>query len=368
MVHDAATAELRVVAALGAKLGRLPTIRVDDESSVTARVFRTLRPVILEAGDKLSKAEAAQRDGALLSVPIVWSTARGREPLGVVNISGRKPGHPFTAGDQKLIAAIATQVGNAIQNARLVRASLSQQRLVHEMQLAHDLQMKLLPSGDALAPDARAAARVVPAESVGGDLYNLFRMGRGRVGALIGDVSGHGYQAALIMALVMSASAIHAQATADPGEALKALLGSLREELATTEMFLAAFYAVIDRNNGTLRYANAGHPSAFVVRGDGSAERLRALDPPLGMSDEPPSTARLKWNPDGDLLLLFTDGVSDARNRKGERFGESRVVDSVKKHRADTPSAIVDRVFRAVDRFAGGARFPDDLTVIVVKS
>ena len=203
---------------------------------------------------------------------------------------------------------------------------------------------------------------------MGGDLYNLFRLGRSRVGVLIGDVSGHGYQAALIMALVMSASAIHAQTTADPGETLNALLASLREELASTEMFLAAFYAVIDRNNGTLRYANAGHPSAFVIRADGSVERLLALDPPLGMTDESPSATKIKWNPEGDLLLLFTDGVSDARNRKGERFGETRVLELVKKHRADAPSAIVERVFKTVDRFAGGAHYRDDLTVIVLKS
>ena len=87
------------------------------------------------------------------------------------------------------------------------------------MQLAHDLQMKLLPSADVVAPDAEASARVVPAESVGGDFYHLFPLGPGRTGVMIGDVSGHGYRAALIMALAMSASAIHAQATDDPGGA-----------------------------------------------------------------------------------------------------------------------------------------------------
>ena len=99
------------------------------------------------------------------------------EPLGVVNLSDRRSGQPFTAGDQKLIAAIATQIGTAIQNTRLVRASVEQQRLSHEMQLAHDLQMKLLPTIAIVAPDAMVAARVVPAESVGGDFYNLFHLG-----------------------------------------------------------------------------------------------------------------------------------------------------------------------------------------------
>ncbi len=368
LVYDAPSRELRVVAALGARPASLPSISVDDECSITARVFRTMYPEIAEAVDDPCPQEREHRDGAMLSVPIIWSTARGPQPLGVVNLSGRRGGQPFTAGDQKLIAAIATQIGTAIQNTRLVRESIAQQRLTHEMQMAHDLQMKLLPAGAELAPDADAAARVVPAESVGGDLYNFFRLRRGRVGALLGDVSGHGYQAALIMALVMSASAIHSKATSDPGAMLDAVIGSLREELAATEMFLSAFYAVIDRSNGLLRYANAGHASAFLVHGDGSSERLPALDPPLGLTADPPRTAKRRWDAAGDLLLLFTDGVSDARNRSGERFGEQRVLDVVCAHRTEASAAVVDRVFRAVESFLDGARAPDDLTVIVVRS
>jgi sigma-B regulation protein RsbU (phosphoserine phosphatase) len=286
----------------------------------------------------------------------------------VVNLSGRRGGLPFTAGDQKLIAAIATQIGTAIQNARLVRASVAQQRLSHEMQMAHNLQMKLLPGGVELTPDADAAARVVPAESVGGDLYNLFRLGRGRVGLLVGDVSGHGYQAALIMALVMSASTIHSKASTDPGAMLAAVLGSLRDELADTEMFLSAFYAVVDRSTGTLRYANAGHPSAFILHADGEAERLLALEPPLGLGGNAPATAKHKWDAAGDVLVVFTDGVSDARNRSGERFGEERVLDLVRRHRAEASRAVVDRVFEALQAFIGRERVRDDLTVVVLRS
>jgi phosphoserine phosphatase RsbU/P len=368
LVHDAPAGVLRVVAALGAQPAALPSIRTDNPCSVTARVFRTMHPEIVEAGESPCPEEVAHRDGALLSVPVLWTTTRGAEALGVVNLSGRRGGHPFTAGDQKLIAAIATQIGTAIQNTRLVRASLEQQQLVHEMQMAHDLQMKLLPAGGELAPDADSAGHLIPAESVGGDFYNFFRPGRGRVSVLLGDVSGHGYRAALIMALVMSASAIHSKTTADPGETLGAVLATLREELLATEMFLSAFYAVIDRSAGTIRYANAGHPSAFIVHADGTSERLLALDLPLGLGAESPSTAKHRWDAAGDLLVLFTDGVSDARNRKGERFGEQRVLEIVKHHRADASAAIVRRVFDAVQEFLNGARFRDDLTVVVVRS
>jgi sigma-B regulation protein RsbU (phosphoserine phosphatase) len=304
----------------------------------------------------------------MLSVPILWTAPDGGQPLGVVNLSDRRSGHPFTAGDHKLVAAIATQIGTAIQNARLVRASLSQQRLLQEMQLAHDLQMKLLPRVSVAAPDAEVAARVVPADSVGGDFYHLFPLAHGRTGVMIGDVSGHGYRAALIMALAMSAAAIHAQATDDPGEMLRALLGSLREELETTEMFISGFYAVVDRDARLLRYANTGHPHAFVIRADGTVDRLRAIDPPLGMVDEPPGAASRQWDSGLDLLVLFTDGISDARDRRGRRLGEQVVLDTVVTHRTAAPAEIVDRVFEVLTLHTGDTPLRDDLTLIVTRS
>jgi sigma-B regulation protein RsbU (phosphoserine phosphatase) len=370
LVHDRATDTLRPVAVLGAKGAEVVPIAVDDPLAVSARVFRERHSVLADAGELETEAERSFRRGAILSVPIMWTAPapRGPEPLGVVNLSDRRSGLAFTAGDQKLMAAIATQIGTAIQNARLVRASVDQQRLAREMQLAHELQMKLLPPGEVVAPDAQVAARVVPAESVGGDFYNLFRLGGSCTGVMIGDVSGHGYQAALIMALTMSASAIHAQATADPGATLHSLFNSLHDELSTTEMFISAFYGIVDPGRGELRYANNGHPHAFVLAPDGSVERLAAADPPLGMTGNRPATIRRRWEKGEDLLFLFTDGVSDARNRAGDRLGEDRVLETAVRYRASDPAAILRRVFDVVDRHAAAAPLRDDLTVVVLRS
>jgi sigma-B regulation protein RsbU (phosphoserine phosphatase) len=368
LVHDRVTDTLHAVAVLGASPEAVPPVAVDDQRSVSSRVFRTLHPQLTEPEGESCLSEAPYREGAMLSVPILWTAPDGGTPLGVVNLSGRRHGQPFTAGDQKLVAAIATQIGTAIQNARLVRASLSQQRLVQEMQLAHDLQMKLLPNPAVVGPEAVVAARVVPAESVGGDFYHLFPLGPERTGIMIGDVSSHGYRAALIMALAMSASAIHAQATDDPGIMLRALHESLQEELESTEMFISGFYGVIDRAAGLLRYANTGHPHAFVVTGPGEAERLPALDPPLGMVDDPPSAAQRTWRRGEDLLLLFTDGISDARDRAGRRLGEGIVLETVVAHRTASPADIVDRVFEMLAMHTGDTPRRDDLTLVVVRS
>ncbi|HKW49444.1 MAG TPA: GAF domain-containing SpoIIE family protein phosphatase [Gemmatimonadaceae bacterium] len=368
LVHDPETDTLQVVAALGADPSQTPSISVQDVCSVSARVFRTQHPLLAEGDQMQCPAEAPYRRGAMLSVPIMWTTPRGGEPLGVVNLSDRRSSQPFTAGDQKLIAAIATQIGTAIQNTRLVRASLTQERLLYEMELAHDLQMKLLPAAAIVEPDAVVAARVMPAESVGGDFYNLFRLGDHRVGAMIGDVSGHGYQAALIMALTMSASAIHAQTTADPGETLHALFSTVRDELATTEMFISAFYGVVDRSRREMLYANTGHPHAFVVGADGNCERLAANAPPLGMAEEHPRTQRRAWDPANDLLVLFTDGLSDARSRSGERLGEEALLETIRQHHHEAPSAILERLIELVEAHSEGMARRDDQTIVLLRS
>jgi sigma-B regulation protein RsbU (phosphoserine phosphatase) len=236
------------------------------------------------------------------------------------------------------------------------------------MELAHDLQMKLLPAAVVVEPDAVVAARVMPAESVGGDFYNLFRLGDRRVGAMIGDVSGHGYQAALIMALTMSAAAIHAQTTADPGETLHALFSTVRDELATTEMFISAFYGVIDRSRREMLYANTGHPHAFVVGADGNCHRLAATDPPLGMTADHPRTVRRSWDPDNDLLVLFTDGLSDARSRSGQRLGEETLLETIGRYRHEPPASILDRLIEVVEAHSGGTPRRDDQTIVLLRS
>ena len=368
LVHEPATNTLHVVAAIGTDAANAPAIHVEDPDCVSSRVFRTHHPVIVEAGVMECEAERPYRRGEMLSVPIMWTTPSGGEPLGVVNLSDRRSRQPYSAGDQKLVAAIATQIGTAIQNARLVRSSLEQQRLLQEMYLAHDLQMKLLPKPAIVAPEAEVAARVVPAESVGGDFYHLFRMPRNRTGVMIGDVSGHGYRAALIMALAMSASAIHAQSSRDPGDMLSMLRGSLREELSTTEMYISIFFGVIDHTAGKLRYANTGHPHAFVIDENGKAQRLQADSPPLGLTDETPAAESVPWQKGTNLLVLFTDGIVDVRNVEGTRIGEPAILQRILKNRSKSPQKIVESVFDLLRSYSGEAKSPDDLTLLVLRT
>ncbi len=366
LICEAGSDQLDPIASVGVA-AELKSIPISDPYNLAARAFRGRHSVVIAPEDKVT--DDGFRIGAVLAVPIMWTGEAGRpELLGAVSLTNRTTGAGFSAGDVKLVAAIATQIGSAIQNARLVRESLEQQRLLQEVRLAHDLQMKLLPSTDVVAPQAEAAARVVPAESVGGDFYHLFKLTPSATGVMIGDVSSHGYRAALIMALAMSAAAIHAQSTLDPGAMLHALLYSLREELSNTEMFITLFYGVVDKQSGTLQYANAGHPHVFCCRADSEPERLGAIDPPLGMSDHAPSSRIVKWTSGLDLLVLFTDGITDALNAAGHPMGERRVLDTIKRYAAEPPDVIVDRVFQALNEYTGDIPPRDDLTLVVLRS
>ncbi|HEV8511401.1 MAG TPA: GAF domain-containing protein, partial [Gemmatimonadales bacterium] len=188
LVHDPRANVLRLVAARGVDLGDIDPIEVDDPRSIAARVFREMRIISYDPTDQRAQKppnpiERQYRGQAFLSVPVVYaSPGRVPTPIGVINLTDRTGEDAFTAGDRKLVAAIANQIGAAIENARLVERDLGQQRVRRELELAHDLQLKLLPSPAVVASKGDVAARCRPAESVGGDFYNLLSLHGERIG------------------------------------------------------------------------------------------------------------------------------------------------------------------------------------------
>jgi sigma-B regulation protein RsbU (phosphoserine phosphatase) len=374
LVHDPERRELRLLAARGMDPAAAEPIAVDDPCSVAARVFREMRIVSYDPLDPHAVPPGCPegrnyRGRAFLSVPVVYAAPGGRpRPIGVINLTDRLGGDSFTAGDRKLVAAIANQIGAALENARLVAQDLSQQQVRRELELAHDLQLRLLPSPLVVAARADVAARCRQAASVGGDFYNLLNLHGGRIGVMIGDVTSHGFGAALIMAQVMAASGIHAESAETPGEVLRRIEQSLAEELARTEMFLTLCYAVVDPRAERLQFANAGHPHAFLVAAAGAATRLAATRPPLGVPAAPAPDQTAPWPRRAAALCLFTDGVADAAGPDGARFGEERVLGHVSRLRERPARDILEAVFADLAGFTGGAAPHDDRTVVILKA
>jgi phosphoserine phosphatase RsbU/P len=362
---------LHIAAAVGEE-GTNGPIAVDDHESATAWVFRERQVLNLERGMVLPgvprlEPRPTPRE-AFLSVPINYTPPDGTtRTVGVITLVGRRSNVRFTAGDSRLLSAIASQIGAALETQRLVQDSLKQERLMRELELAHDLQLKLLPDPAAFEGPPEVAARCNPAESVGGDFYHLFRLPGDRFGIMIGDVSSHGFSAALIMALTMSAVAIYAQESGPPAEVLRHVHRALIKELESTEMYLTLFYGVLDPNAGHLVYANAGHPHAFHIDVQGTARRLGATAPPLGIA-APDSYGEdiVTWGSGGNLVCLFTDGLTDAYPDHGQGSGEPSLVADIVRMRAGSLAGILDHIFGATGETS--VDIPaDDRTALLVR-
>lgn len=367
LVYDAGRRHLRPVAGWGINVSTFPPVSVDDPCSVAAQVFREGRMIGRDATDPSPlptecAPDRQYRGEAFLSLPIVYPQPGGEpRPIGVLNLTDRRGADAFSPSDKKLIAAIANQIGAALENARLVERDLARQGLQRELELAHDLQRKLL--GPPLADHADVAARCLPAASVGGDFYHVIRLRDEAIGVMLGDVSSHGFAAALIMALVLSAAGIHAATAEAPDEVLRRLRASVAGELEETEMYLSLFYGVVDREARRLRYANAGHPHAFRIDKNGSVKRLGATTPPLGLAPgQRILAAEMPWKR-GDLLLLFSDGLVDGRSG-GTTAAEREVVQLAVTLRQRPAQAIVDAVLAR----AGDEPAADDRTILVLKA
>jgi sigma-B regulation protein RsbU (phosphoserine phosphatase) len=369
-VYNADEDSLHLAAAVGDD-GMTGPIPADDPDSATALVFRERQALNLERGVALRSVPRLEppprRFEAFLSVPINYTPPEGTtRTVGVITLVGRRNNVRFNAGDARLLSAIASQVGAALETQRLVAESLRQERLVRELELAHDLQLKLLPDLAGFEGPPEVAGRCAPAQSVGGDFYHLIRLSSDRVGVMIGDVSSHGFSAALIMTLTMSAVAIYSQDEGPPAEVLRRVHRAVIKELESTEMYLTLFYGVIDRAAHQIVYANAGHPHAFRIRSDGTTLRLGATDLPLGMvAHDDYAEATASWDED-DLLFLFTDGLSDVYPGVAPLKGEDALVQEVATRRASPLRDMIQHIFTTAERSRVDVP-ADDRTALLVR-
>lgn len=371
MVYDESANALRMVAGRGLERFHTEPVSIDDPDSIAARVFRTREMLAFDPSMSTPHPGVGSARGykgsSFLALPIIYQPPGGEaRPIGVINLTDRIGSDAFTAGHKKLLTAIATQIGAAIENARLVERERRRVRLDTELVLARGLQAALMQPQAALARGADFGARTKSADEVGGDFYKIIGL-RDAVGVLMGDVSSHGLSAAMLMAHVIAAAGIIAQSAREPDRALRRLYEEIGDELARAEMHVSLFYAIINTRRGTLRYANAGHPQAFLVGEGGAAQRLVASAPPMGLGDIRAIVGeRLNWTPGSDLLCLFSDGISETANAAGERYGEERLLDVVRQQANRPAREIVDAAFADVEAFAPGPA-ADDRTLVLVR-
>lgn len=318
------------------------------------------RQALLSSPMSLSWDEEGPPSGGLvMHAPMM---ARS-EVYGVLNVRGGSRSS-FTQGELDLLTALAAHAALALQNARMHQRQLAQQRLEQDLRLAQQIQKSFLPSQLPEVPGLRFVAEYRPAYSVGGDFYDVFWVGPGKLGVILGDVSGKGVSAALLMARVSSDLRAAVLGEPDPSSAMARVNRSVLER-QQHDIFVTAIAMTIDVATRRVTFTNAGHLPPFVARADGTVVRIEGgASTPIGLFDGAAYEHLDLWLGEGDIVAFCTDGVSEATGTTGEQFGFERFEGSLR----SSPRSTVDmaaRVLTDVHAHVGSAPQYDDLTLLL---
>ena len=296
-----------------------------------------------------------------LAVPLIYKD----KVIGVLDLEHTRRGF-FTDDHKRTVTTLAAQVAIAIENARLYeQIERQEKRLERDLELARELQFRLLPQSLPKLPHLELAAKFAPARAIGGDLYDFVSYSLSRTALVIGDVSGKGAPAAIYAALVSGILRSHAPIEPVPAEMLRAVNFSLGERRIDGQ-FVSLIYAVWDDEQQTLQVANSGLPRPLYWHDD-KIEIIEATGLPLGLFDDADYDEFTFNAKPGDKFVFFSDGILDARNEAGELFGRSRVEEIVAKSDGISAEDLVNSLFDAVAEHASGVETFDDQTVVVIK-
>jgi len=270
------------------------------------------------------------------------------------------PGPVFSHGTWWLLIAFA------LMNLLVLLEVADRLSLKNDLEIARDIQQAMLPRGPYTAPGLETFGFSRPANTVGGDFYDILPLDDGRVVVAVGDVAGKGSPAALLMALLLAILRTLVDERLEPADLVTRLNLQVSRH-APGSRFITLLYAVYDPLTGSLTYVSAGHMPPLLLRHDGSAERLAEGGIALGMFDDATyATGRVTIQPD-ELLAIYSDGITEAENPRGVPFDEAGLANTLRLHRCDGLSSIGAAVVHAVEQHTGDKRFADDLTILLLR-
>lgn len=345
----------------------LPTLVLDAETSPFLLRLSSHRELAIAGANTTFQLPATLEPifngvDTVLGIPLVaQGTTVGAMMVDNIALSG--------ASDQRrlnILTGIAEQTAMAIQTAWLQEDALSARSFEREMELARTIQLSLLPDAPPTIDNYKLAAYYRPARLVGGDFYDFIPMSDGKYGLVIADVTDKGVPAAMFMTICRTIIRSVASSRLSPMETLMKANKILVQD-NRSDLFVTVWYGILDSRNNTLSYCSAGHNPPLLIRQDGHFNELKLKGIALGiLGDITLREATVSLEPN-DIILAYTDGVTEARREDKTEFGEADLFINAVRGREHSPDELVDKIVAAVDKFTGDMPAFDDLTLFILK-
>lgn len=377
--------ELETIVARNAQRGTLRPEDVQVSQGVVKRVATSRRELIVgEDGiSGASPTRAAMPDSSIVrmdlhtvvaipidKLPVIEAldatiAARQTELLGVLYLDSHAPSSSFSALDREVLRTLAREAATVVENARLFSAARAKARLDHEIEIASQIQQRLLPKSLPNLPYLAVAGSTLACLSVGGDCFDVIELGGGRHGFFVGDVSGKGISAALLATLLQGIFFT----TASMDIALPNVFSRVNQylcERSGDDRYATVFYGVLDQS-GRFEYVNAGHVPPLIRRRSGAVEGLASANLPVGMFAEAEYASASATLEEGDFLVIYSDGVSEAANVHSELFEEVRLRRLLEEFKGRTVEELAETIREGVKAFTAGAPQSDDITMLTIQ-
>jgi serine phosphatase RsbU (regulator of sigma subunit) len=345
------------------------------DSEVNIEISRSISDRVLKQGESVLTSDAQQDPrfqqqnsivlGGLRSVMAVPLSVEGRVS-GMIYVDNPFHINRFTGRDLQLLALIAGVAAIRIENMRLLEVQVEKNRLANELAVATEIQLRLHPESSPAIPGYDVVGVSFPCYEVGGDYYDFIAKPDGRHVVALGDVSGKGTGAALLMSSIHAAVRAHTTTRLSASEVVSEINQYIYDNTPANR-YVTLFYSELDPRTHQLTYINGGHNSPLLVRASGEVTCLDIGGFPVGITPFGDYREGFVTLEPGDVLVIYSDGASESLNEAGEEFGEARLIEITQKHRGRSAAGIRDRIDEALTRFQGRAESVDDLTLVILK-
>lgn len=366
--HPAASFEILAHSLRNITIDQIHELRLEDGAPVQNLIRDLQMPVIVQdcsSDERLRKTEwFGSQCGSLALIPL---SSHGRRIglLGIIN----KRSYEFEKEGTNVLLAFSDMVAIALENSRLIKESLVKERMTQELRVAHEIQRSLLPNILPVSNSYDIAASSLAAYEVGGDYYDVVQLNESHLGVIVGDVSGKGVSAALYMAQVKGIF----QSLCKDHQSTRELLIRMNTTLCNNmekKSFISLLYAILDIREGTLTYSRAGHCPLLYIS-DGATHYLRPDGMGVGLDKSHLFSAFMKEETiqlkNGDVIVLYSDGVTEARSPDGEEFDYKRLARVVEEARDRNAEEILNSIQQSVNAFTGKTETEDDITLVVLR-